>query len=540
VTVNDLLDGHVGLDIACLDRIYLNGYVPSLQVSGQVVTFLTRHLGYPIPSPAIFEKIGTRFRDEVRRDAAARGVPVIRFAKGDRKIDVMRPLLTRAAATGRSQLVAVGVAQEFQRVFTGAKCAGEDLPRFAFGKAERRTTCFYFYVWDAEFGAAFIKICAYFPYPVKVWVNGHEWAKRQAVKAGIGFTELSNGFATCEDPARLQAICDSLGPAQIEAFARDWLSVLPTPFTDADEAAGFWWELSMRQVEVSRTIVFTAPRHARSFFEALIADNLDVGRPDHVEIIFGRKVARDKVTTFHTAIDRYNDGVVINANFKHSRIKQYLKDGRALRIETVINNPTDLGCLRRLEHLPELQTKARDANRRLLDTQRVGQGCLLANPAFERVAHPSVEQGRRAPALRFGDPRVMALAGALCTSLLAVTGITNRSLRALVAGLLGVDYTTTQMSYDLRRLRMKGVITRLPATNSYTLTPDGMRIAVFSTKLHDRLLVPLTAANQPPAPLRLRQALHTIDTYIDDYIGQSRIAARKLGSKIKSPTAEDR
>jgi hypothetical protein len=132
VTVNDLLDGHVALDIECLDRIYLNGYVPNLQVSGQVVTFLTRHLAYPIASPAIFEKIGTRFRDDVRRDAAARGVPMVRFAKGDRKIDVMRPLLAKAAATGRSQLVAVGVAQEFQRVFTGANGAGvgEDLPRF--------------------------------------------------------------------------------------------------------------------------------------------------------------------------------------------------------------------------------------------------------------------------------------------------------------------------------------------------------------------------------------------------------------------------
>jgi plasmid stabilization system protein ParE len=280
----------------------------------------------------------------------------------------------------------------------------------------------------------------------------------------------------------------------------------------------------MRQVEVSRTIVFTAPRRARGFFEALIADNLDIGRPDHVEIIFGRKVARDTKHTFHTAIDRHNDGVVVNASFKHSRIKQYLKDGRALRIETVINNPTDLGVLRRLHNLDELQTKARDANRRLLDTQRVGQGCLLASPAFERVAHPTVEAGRRAPALRFGDPRVMALAGALCTTLLAVTGITNRSLRARVTGLLGTDYSSAQMSYDLRRLRIKGVIARLPGTNTYTLTPDGTRIVVFYTKLHDRLLRPLTGANQPPAPLPLRQALRIIDNHIDDYIGQARLA----------------
>jgi hypothetical protein len=239
VTVNDLLDGHVGLDIECLDRVYLNGYVPNLQVSGQVVTFLTRHLGYPIASPAIFEKIGTRFRDDVRRFATAAGVPVVRFAKGDRKIDVMRPLLARAAATGRSQVVAVGVAQEFQRVFTGTKVpSAGGVPRFAFGKTERRTTCFYFYLWDAEFGPAFIKICAYFPYPVKVWINGHEWAKRQAAKAGIGFTELSNGFATCAEADRLQAICDRLGPTQIETFVQDWLRVLPTPLSDADEAAG--------------------------------------------------------------------------------------------------------------------------------------------------------------------------------------------------------------------------------------------------------------------------------------------------------------
>jgi hypothetical protein len=532
VTANDLLDGHVGLDLECLDRIYLNGYVPTLQTSGQVASFLSAHLGNPIASPALFEKIGTRFRAEVRDYAAAGGIPRIKFRKGDRKIDVVRPLLEEAAKTGRTQVVAIGEAQEFQYVANGVKMDGEpgSVPWFAFGKTQQRVTCYYFYLWDEEFGAAFIKICAYFPYPVKIWINGHAWAKRQAIRAGIGFTELSNGFATCEDPAGLQAICDQLGPDQMAAFAHEWLTDLPTPLSDADRRAGYWWDLSMRQVEVSRTIVFTRRQYARSFFEALVADNLDIGRPDHVEIIFGRRLARDKTTTFHTAIDRYSDTVVVNANFKHSRIKQYLKDGAAYRVEAVINDPNDLGVLRRLEHLPELQAKARDANRRLLDTVRVGQGCLLASPAFERVAHPTLVEGRRAPALRFGDPRVMALAGALCACLLAVTGITNRSLRARVAELLGVAYTTAQMSYDLRRLRMKGLIVRLPGTNSYALTPDGQRVAIFYTKVHDRLLRPLTAADRIPAPLPLRQALRTIDTYVNNYIGQSFLGSPALAT----------
>jgi hypothetical protein len=527
VKVNDVLDGHVSLDLECLDRVYLNGYVPNLQVPGQVVLFLTRHLGFPLPSPAIFDQIGARFRRAVASYAQANAIPVVRFAKGDRKIEVMRPHLARAAAAGGSRVAAIGVAQEFAPVFTGTRRETRDgsAPSFSFGKADRRVTCYYFYVWDDDFGPAFVKVCAYFPYPMKIWVNGHEWAKRQAAKAGLAFTELSNGFAAVEDPAALQGICDRLGPGPIRVFCERWWARLPLPLTAADRAAGYWWEVSMRQVEVSRTIVFDAPRHGRAFFEALVADNLDLGRPDHVELIFGRQVRSTTTGTFATRVVTRGVDVTVNAFYKHSRIKQYLKDGRALRIETVINSPTDLGVKRRLEHLHELQDKARDVNRRLLDTERVGQGCVLASPAFARVASPSLEDGQRAPALRFGDPRVMALVGALLISVHAVTGFTNRSLRAQVAGLLGTDYSQHQMSYDLRRLRLKGLIGRLPHSNTYVLTPDGVRVAVFYTKLHDRLLRPLLAADAPPAPLELRQALRTIDRHFETYITGARIAA---------------
>jgi len=303
------------------------------------------------------------------------------------------------------------------------------------------------------------------------------------------------------------------------------------PLTRDDERSGYWWELSMRQVEVSRTIVFDAPRRARGFFEALIADNLDIGRPASVGIIFGRRIRRDTKGTFRTTIDRPaigpdTGGVVLNIFYKNSRVKQYLKDGRAMRIETVINAPRDLGCQARLPNLPELQAKARDVNRRILEAERAGQGTVLASPAFERIAHPSVDaDGRRTPALRFGDPRVMALAGALTTTLLAATGITNKSLRALMTGLLHAAYTPGQATYDLRRLRLTGLIQRIEHTNRYVLTPDGIKVAVFYTKLHNRLLRPLLAADQPQAPAPLRAALSTINQHIDSYIACARVAA---------------
>jgi hypothetical protein len=526
VTVNDVLDGHAALDIECLDRVYLNAYVPILQTSSQVVAFLSGHLGRPFPSPVLFRQLGDRFRRAVASFAEANDIPWVRFGKDEAKLEVMQPYLSRQASTGRSGVAAIGVAQEFQRVWTA--CEGKTstgTPRWNFVKEDRRVTCYYFYLWDENFGPAFIRVCAYFPYPAKVWVNGHEWAKRQALKADIGFTALSNGFASCDDPAALQAVCDRLQPGTIEVFVQRRLHRLPLPFTPADRDAGYWRETSMRQVEVSRTIVFDAPRHARGFFEALVADNLDIGRPHNVEIIFARKVRRDTKGVFRTATGRRdNGGVLVNVFYKHSRIKQYLKDGRAMRIETVASAPRDLGCNARLPNLGELQDKARAASRRILEAERAGQGTVLASPAFERAAHPSADaEGRRTPALRFGDPRVMALAGALCQTLLAATGFTSKNLRVLIAGVLGSGYTPGQMTYDLRRLRLNGLIRRLPHTNRYVLTADGVRIAVFYTKVYSRLLVPLTAADQAQAPPELRDALSVITRHVDDYADAARL-----------------
>jgi hypothetical protein len=529
VTVNDVLDGHVQLDLDCLDRLYLHGYLGQLQVGGQVVQFL-QHRGYPVPSPACLQQIGDAFRRRVASFAEANHIPVVTLKAADRNIEVMKPYLDKAAATGRSQVAAIGVAQEVQRVLIARQRTTDPgkCPQFSFDKKDRRVTVYYFYLWDAGFGPAFIKICTYCPWPMKIWVNGHEWAKQQARKIGFSFTELSNGFAWAEDPAVLQRICDALQPGTINVFFQRWLARLPLPLGPADQQAGYWWELSMAQVEVSRTIVFTQPRHARTFFEALVTDNLDLGRPDTVEIVFGRRIINGKQRatqgTFKTKVITRGTEVTINAFYRHSRIKQYLKDGRALRIETVINSPTDLRIGRRLHNLGELQEAGRAINTRLLHTERAGQGCILANPVFERIAHPTVDAaGRRATAMRFGDSRVQALAGALCQTVCAVTGITNRSLRALMTGLLGAPYSMSQASYDLARLARNGLITRRPHANTYDLTPDGLAFAIFYTKVHDRVLAPLFAAGQPQAPPALRAALTDIQHHIDNRLAAARL-----------------
>jgi hypothetical protein len=127
ITVNDVLDGHVVLDIECLDRIYLNAYVPILQTSSQVVAFLSGHLGFPFPSPVLFRQKGDRFRKAVMSFADANDIPRIKFDKDEARLEVMQPHLASQAGTGRSGVAAIGVAQEFQRVQSDSE--GQDLHR---------------------------------------------------------------------------------------------------------------------------------------------------------------------------------------------------------------------------------------------------------------------------------------------------------------------------------------------------------------------------------------------------------------------------
>jgi hypothetical protein len=279
----------------------------------------------------------------------------------------------------------------------------------------------------------------------------------------------------------------------------------------------------MRQAEVSRTVVFDDPRRARGLFEAFVADNIDIGRPAQVATVFARQVRTTTTEIFRTRVFGPGTDVKIEYLYKHSRVKQYRKEGRPLRVETVINEPFDVRNWSHVEHLSELAAKGRAVNCRLLMNERAGQGDAISSALFERIHQPYIEEGQRTGALRFGDTRAMALTGALGVFVHAIAGLTNHRLRGLVAGLLGRDYTTTQMTYDLRP---HGLIARIPHTNTHTLTGAGSASLPSTPKSHGRVLRPLlAAAGQAPAPTELRRAWATIDRTINDYLDHARLHA---------------
>lgn len=524
--INEILKSHVTLDVECIDRIYLNGYIPNLQVPGQLVKFM-QHRGYDIPSPSMLGKWTDAYKEAVASFAKEQGIEVIRFERGVRKDDIAAEYRERQGA--KEGVSFIGIAQERAYAYKAHKRVQGKLVGFDYSRQSVFVNHYYFYIQDEDFGPVFIKVCTYAPYAVKICLNGHEWAKRQLLKRGMGFEALDNGFLSCQDPAALQEICDQLGPEQIQAFFDKWQARLPWRLTAEDRQAGYHYRLSIWQVEFSRTQVFDDPVQGRQWFEAIIRDNLDVGRPDRIQLVFERRVTQKTPGYFRTKVVHEGVNPSLHAYYKKTHLKQYFKEGRALRTETTINNSRDFGVGKDISNLPFLQQLGRQINRRLLDAQHISYDCVLSAQSLDRIVQPTVsDDGQRAPALRLGQPRVMAVLNALTSFAHIPHGFTNQSLRQQVADLLDPDqatYGAAQMSYDLRRLRLKGIIWRVPNSYRYQLTTYGRKVALLFSKLDARIFRRALAAldTSLPIPLPLATALEQVEQAIEELVNHAHL-----------------
>jgi hypothetical protein len=535
--VADVLADHVTFEVESIDRMYLNVWQPRLAYGGGVSGFFVGHRGHEYASTALMDPMTKAFVADVHGFVAARGLELVSFAKGQRKDDLTQRFLARF--TEEEGVLFVGRAQEKAGVWRTQRrhnpATGGSYAWLV--RSSAFINFFYFCCVDADFGPFFLKFSTYFPYTAKLCINGHEWAKRQAAKEKIAFEPLDNGFSSCDDVTRLQAICNRLGPAHIEALLRKWLKILPNPFTPEDEEAGYRYELSILQAEFSLTQMLDRPVSGRIFFERVLHDNLDIGRPDQIGLVFDRRIITKgrRVTPGRFRTRVITEGVTpsLHVDYKNAKIKQYHKEGRALRTETTINDTRDFGLSKRLtdQNLTALRQIGFSANRRLLGVQTISHDPIRGARAFTELTTPIITaEGTRIPGLRFGDPRVHALLRALLIHRLLPHGFTNRELRTLLAPLLGTtpqDITAGKMTYDLRRLRAHGLITRIPRTRRYQLTDTGLQHALLFTHAHDHLLrtglAELTDPNPPPT--QLRTAARAYQTAFHELTQRAHLAA---------------
>jgi hypothetical protein len=530
-SVAEILRDRITLEVEGIDRLYLNVYVPNLQTEGGVAAFFRSHLGYSFASSALMDPISKSFIGSIEAFAKKNGVPLFSFKKGERKDNVAAEY--RARFDGEEGVLFIGKAQERVSVFRTEKRrnpeTGATYPWIV--RSTALVNQYYFYCVDRDFGPFFLKFSSYFPYNGKLCINGHEYAKRQLAAEGIGFEPLDNGILRCDDPVRLQKICDDLSAEKIDGLARKWFAILPHPFSGQDRQAGYRYDLSILQAEFSLTQVLDQPVTGRLFFEEVIRENLDLGRPDHVQLIFGKKILPHTPGRRQTRV--ITQGVIpsLHVNYKNTRIKQYYKEGRALRTETTINDTRDFKIGKRLHNLPALRQIGFQANRRLLDVQQVSHDCAVGQSALDQVVQPRQVDGQRVAALRFDDPRVQALFSVLVLLTFQVNGFANKDLREPLAQILGIapsKITQGRMTYDLRRLRLHGLIERIPKSHRYRLTPFGLRIAVFFSRTYARILRPglaCLASELPQGNLRLRQTFEKLEHEIHQLCEREKLAA---------------
>jgi hypothetical protein len=530
-SVAEILERHVTLELSGIDRMYLNAYVPTLQTDSGVAAFLVKHRGHRMASSVLLNPISKSFVSRLERFARAHGLDVVSFTKGQRKDDVAAAY--RQRFTKEEGVLFIGKAQEKVRAVRTQRRSnpetGATFPWLVSSTA--MVNQYYVYAVDKEFGPFFLKFSSYFPYNAKLCLNGHEYLKRQLVARGIEHEALDNGLLSCADPKAAQKICDGLSAPLIERFFRKWLAILPHPFNATDRRAGYRYDLSILQLELSLTQVLDRPLAGRVLFEEIIRENLDLGRPDRVQLIFGRRVTRRTPGRFRTRV--LTDGVVpsLHVDYRKSKIKQYHKEGRALRTETTINDTRDFAIGRRLKNLPALRKIGFDANRRLLDVQRLSHDATLGEDEFVQVVNRVEVGGQQASALRFDDPRVQALFAALILFVFQLRGFSNKDLREPLARLLGrrpEELTAGKMTYDLRRLRLHGLIERLPNSHRYRLTSRGRFVAIFFNRVYARLLRPqlaMLSPQAPPGPSPLAAAFRKLDGAIEHEVKDLRLAA---------------
>lgn len=519
-TVEEIINQHVTLEVECLDRLYIGGYVPGLVRPNQVAWFIKEHLKKPVPSSQMLAPLSRAFVSDIEQFAIAEGVELLRFSKGDDKEEIAKKC--RVGFSKEEGVYLIGKAQEKAKIIrTCNKKSAQTGKNYAWlylGSAP--VNHYYFYIWDRDFGPVFIKFCGYFPYAVRVCLNGHEYAKCQLDQRGIAYEALDNGFLSCSDPEMLQKICDTLNDEKIERMIRKWFERIPHPFSGALREAGYRYEFSNFQAEFSLTQVFDRPVHGRRFFEEVIREHLDLGRPEYVQLLFGRRVTKSTPGQFRTRLMHFGTIPTFRVYYKSAWLKQYFKEGRALRTEMTINNTYDFRIGRRLCNFSQLRELGLQANRRLLRVQRLSHDPAVGAEVFETLSNPLWAGDQRIARLTFGDHRVQVLMACLVQLAMRPDGFQHRQMKTLVAELLGEHpetYKSGKMTYDLRRLRLHGLIEREQKSHRYQVTDEGLRQALVYVRTYKRILCPLLSepADLDKATPQLRKAYTSIDAFIN-------------------------
>lgn len=504
--MNPFVEHHqqsIRFQYSCFDRMLLNAIVQPMQRPALIVGYLDKCKHVPSLTKAYFRQVSDDYHRFVGQLALRHGVQIVEPPKGVRREDWVEPFYK---TFGRHfGIVVILKSRENARVAVSYPTSGggnriEVCTRFVWQ--------YYFYLRDHDWGRMFLRICPYFPFNARACVNQHEHLARQLEREGISFRQAANAFVQCANPERLQQLADGFTPGDLDRPVQRWLHALVPFYTvEPDRTSADVYRLFSSQVEYCTNLVFKQRAALDRMAERLLDLNRNIGRPDKLSTVFGYRITKAYRGGLKTQIaDHHLGNPVIRSEYKDSSIKQYVRDHRLLRTEATTYNTNDLGVGKSIHNLPQLRRVMNGINDRYLAIQQDVLETYIDRGQLARLRQPTITaSGRRTPGLKLDDPRLLAVMQALtCFVHLARGGrFRTRDLHQHAAEALGMTtatYSLGQLRYDLAKLRAKGLVLKVPKTQTYRVTPHGMRICVLFLKLSSRVYAPFASAALRPLP----------------------------------------
>jgi len=494
-TFSEHHENSIRLHYRCFDRLLLNGLIQPFQQPERVIGFFNCYRQGRRVTRNELGDIAEQYRNWVTNRSQKWDVPVLEAPDG-RRDDFIDPYFKRAKP---NEVVAILRAREPGRILVANGNRKDD--RWHLQITQRWVIHYNFYINDARWGRMFVRMCPYFPFSARVCLNQHHWLANRMREEKIDFQQCSNAFLKCSDPKRLQEMADLLSAKDLLTCGQKWLAYF-TPFFTENERKnhGCQHRLFFAQAEYCDNLVFHRRAALDALGQRLLDANRNIGQPNKITTIFGRKVTkhyRGELKTVIEDIDLPNP--VIRSHYGNGFIKQYVRDHLNLRTEPATNNVADYGVKKAVENLPQLRQRMAAITDNYLDVQQDILETFLDRGRLRKLAEPTVlANGKRIPGLKLDHPRQLAVMHALVrfANIAACNQFSTRDLHEPAMDALGVasdNYSLASLRYDLSKLRAKGFIQKLPRTRRYQLTREGYSICVVFLKLFERIYAPLTA-----------------------------------------------
>ena len=489
----------------CFDRMLLNGWIQPFQQPERVLGFFNSYRQGKRVTRRCLTEIADQFQYWLKNRTEKWGVPLLDAPEGDDDESRRNKFVEQYFQDAKpNQVVAILKAREPARILVAIGDKDNDSPHLEY--KQRWVNQYNFYVNDPHWGRMFVRMCPYFPFSARVCLNQHHWLAIRMREEGIDFQPCTNAFLKCSHPLRLQELADSLTARDLLKCGQKWLAAF-TPFiTDQErKQAGCQHRLFFSQVEYCDNLIFHRRAAVDEVTQRLLDLNRNIGQPNKITTIFGRKVTQEYKGKLQSVIEDLDlPNPVIRSHYGHGFAKQYVRHDRLLRTEPATNSVYDYGVKKDVENLLQLRTRMSEIIDNYHHVQQDVLETFIDRGQLRKLAEPTIlPGGRRIPGLKLDHPRQLAVMHSLVRfSNIAAGGkfttadLYNPALEAL--GLTKSQSSLASFRYDLSKLRAKGLLEKVPRSRRYRLVGKGYSICVAFLKLFEKIYAPLTAGLLAP------------------------------------------